>query len=271
MAKKKNRDRQEARTIDEIMDELRNSILDTPIVIVEGRDDVQVYREIALRHLSASQIAFDFAGIVKEGGQREGGGRNNLLTLFKRVKTESPKLKRKILFFADQDFEVFTGIPPKWEGFHFTNGYTMENDLFADGQAQRFLHADEQPVWQKMIDELCNWFAGQVYLSQRGRAAEMKIDLTMRNPDHRDLVAMADDCPDLDLLAQIKADFVRLTRGKHLFELLWHIHQTRLDGLQKKEISHFWQDCINQGLENNNSNTYRISQLLRASVVGGQP
>jgi hypothetical protein len=62
MAKKKNREQQDARTVDEILDELRNSALHVPIVIVEGRDDVKFYREIAYHQLAASQIAFDFVG-----------------------------------------------------------------------------------------------------------------------------------------------------------------------------------------------------------------
>jgi len=272
MGKKKSKEGQDARTIDEILDELRNSALNTLLLIVEGRDDIQIYREIAFRHLSASQIAFDFVGVINEDGKRDGGGRNLLLTLFERMKSELPSLKRKVLFFADRDLKIFGTIPAEWGGVHFTDGYSIENDLFADGQPHSSLHADEQPIWQEMIDKLCNWFAGQVLLWSDGRADKMKIDLTMRNLDHLEgIVKIAPDCPDLDLAARIKTNFIRLTRGKHLLELLWHIHHARPTGHFRKEIFHFWQDCINRGLENSNSHTYRISQLLRASAVGSQP
>jgi hypothetical protein len=269
MAKKKNREQQDARTVDKILDELRNSALHVPIVIVEGRDDVKFYREIAYHQLAASQTAFDFVGVVKETGQREGGGRNNLLGLFGRVKNE-PGLKRKVLFFADRDFEVFTGIPPVWEGIHFTTGYAIENDLFADGQPQRFLYPSEQLVWQHLLDGLCNWFAGQIRLGLDGQRGKMNLALSMMNPNDRKLVQEAEECPDSVLLAQIKADFTRLTRGKHLFGLLTYVHQERKEEqLLDNPKRHFWQECINRGLENNNSCTHRIGEVLWASAVGG--
>ncbi|MCU0449337.1 MAG: DUF4435 domain-containing protein [Bernardetiaceae bacterium] len=267
MAKKKSREKQEARTMEEILDELRNSALATPIVIVEGPEDVLIYREIARRRLSASQIAFDFVGVVKKDGQRDGGSRSTLIALSKRVKTELPGLKRPILFFADRDLEVFTGLKPEWEGIYFTHGYAIENDLFADGQPHQNLYFDEQPIWETRLDHLCNWFAGQVHIGLAGQRDQMKIALNLRDPHNWEVVEKAPPCPDPALLAQVRADYVKLTRGKHLLDLLFSLHQARTgEQLLNHPPGYFLQGCINQGLTNRDSHTYRLGQIIWASA-----
>jgi Protein of unknown function (DUF4435) len=273
MARKKTREEQDTRTVNEIIAEMRNSAVNSLMVIVEGKDDLRIYRDIALRFLSASQVVFLFVGTKDDDGKRDGGGRNSLLELFKQVKTDLPNLKREILFFADRDLKVFEAIPMEWEGIHFTNGYSIENDLFADGQPHRSLYADEREYWEILMTNLCNWFSGQVRLWLDGRAAEMKIDLNMKNPSQRDVILEASSPNDPDLANKIREDFVRLTRGKHLFELLLHIHEGRIEKGQmaKTRAEHFWQDCINLGLENHHSQTNRIAHLLRTRVGGGRP
>lgn len=144
-----NREMQASRaipTVDELVATLKHTNLRT--VVVEGPDDVKIYRglEDIIGSLDASFL--------------ECYGRIQLLSLFSR-RSEFPSAK--VCFVADQDMWIFASVPSDYSDVIFTNGYSIENDVYQDGDIERkILSANERPDHATIIDELCKWFAFQV-------------------------------------------------------------------------------------------------------------
>jgi hypothetical protein len=146
-------------TVDELVAVLKRSHL--PTILVEGDDDVMVYRQIE-KQLGSRKVNFQPCG-----------GRNTLLKLFER-RHEFAHLK--VHFIADKDMWVFKGVPNQYATISFTNGYSIENDLYSDGfkRLDGLLDADELAHKQELLSNVVEWFASEVekYL-QNG--AEMQL------------------------------------------------------------------------------------------------
>ena len=104
-------------TVDELVSTLRRSKL--PTVVVEGRNDMQILRWME-DLLKTHEI--DILGV---------GGRPNLLAIYDR-KSEFEHLP--IAFIADRDKELFTQLPEGYEDIIWTQGYSIENDLYAGAE-----------------------------------------------------------------------------------------------------------------------------------------
>ena len=102
-------------TVDELVSMLRRSEL--PTVIVEGKNDMQIFRWME-EHLKVHKI--DVLGV---------GGRQNLFAVYDR-KSEFQHLP--VAFIADKDKELFTQLPTGYDEIIWTQGYSIENDLYAD-------------------------------------------------------------------------------------------------------------------------------------------
>jgi hypothetical protein len=99
-------------TVEEIVSLLRHSSV--PTILVEGSEDVMVYRWLKqhIKPLKASAI--------------QCGGREKLLSVYKR-RNEFSHIKTA--FLADQDMYVFLGIPSDYSDIIWTAGYSIENDF----------------------------------------------------------------------------------------------------------------------------------------------
>ncbi len=141
-------------------------------VFVEGPDDFKIFNSI-VKHKDLRELV--------EISNR--GGRTALLELQEEYLLQKSKIHQKVLFFADQDTWVFTGIPEKYQEVHFTKGYSIENDLFEDGETvlMSYLSLSEKKRFEQLIDNLSEWFASQVKLIQDGRAESAKIDFSLFN------------------------------------------------------------------------------------------
>ena len=109
-------------TVEELVATLRNS--DLPTVIVEGQDDMRIYRWVEERLGSRT------ANVLPTGG------RPNLLSVYERRREF---LDLPVAFVADQDMWLFSGIPTEYGGVIWTEGYSIENDLYADADLEKLL------------------------------------------------------------------------------------------------------------------------------------
>ncbi|WP_214749989.1 DUF4435 domain-containing protein [Exiguobacterium sp. s189] len=203
-------------TIDEMVSYLNHSQI--PTLLVEGRDDFQIYRWL--------EDKLDFL----EVDILPCGGRNNLLNLF-----ESRHLieKQDILFFADSDLWLFSEIPAKYKGIIFTKGYSIENDIYTSckNSIESLIDSSKISDYHKAIRELSKWYTTQVeeYLKERDYQIKdsprsildnKTFELQSRHmPIHPEILNSS-------LYEEISTEYYHKLRGKNLFDLFeWFVEE----------------------------------------------
>jgi hypothetical protein len=195
-------------TVEEILSLLKQTSL--PTILVEGSDDIIVYRtfEKTLSHLGVSVFPV--------------GGREKLLKVFLR-KAEIPT-SVKLVFIADQDVWVNTNIPPEFQDSRllFTFGYSIENDVYIDGELWGLLSdADFKKYYDEIID-LIEWYALALARHLQDPQEEIKLHPNrVLNPiERQNLLALRpSEIYPMALRDQIAQDYQRLLRGKTLLKL----------------------------------------------------
>jgi hypothetical protein len=192
-------------TVDEIIGLLKKTAL--PTVVCEGSDDLIIYRRLS--HLGVSVLP--------------AGGRKNVLQIFDR-RSEIPAAV-KVAFVADQDIWVNTGIPCTYSSsvLLFTDGYSIENDVFCDGNLEELLVGTEVAKFQIELRDFVQWYALAL--------ARHLIDPTRPIATHPHQVLDPARRPKLLALEPgelypattslaLLSDYKRLIRGKSLLGLL---------------------------------------------------
>ena len=196
-------------TVDELVAALRQSRL--PTVIVEGKDDMHIYRWVEGR------IGSQNANVLPAGG------RNNLLSVYQR-RNEYAHLP--VAFVADRDLWLFSGIPPIYQDVIWTQGYSIENDLYAGADLESLLEAEEAREHQQVLDSIIEWFAFEVeeYLGDREAQVDKHcneiVPIGETEMDHSFRNSRGFHPPDQALHQQIRAAYRLQLRGKSLFQVL---------------------------------------------------
>jgi hypothetical protein len=195
-------------TVDEVIALLKKTSL--PTLIVEGSDDMIVYRrfEDNLVHAEVSVLPV--------------GGRLKVLEVFNR-RHEIP-LSVKMIFIADKDTWINTGIPPEFQDstLVFTDGYSIENDVYRDGELWKLLRMDDRTRYEEEINSFIEWYA----LALTRHLADSTFPIALHhdqvlNPIQRPaLLALkpAEVYPNA-LKQEIFDDYGRMLRGKSLLSL----------------------------------------------------
>lgn len=139
-------------SIDEIVASLKNTSL--PTVLVEGRDDMTIYRWIEDR------LGTQKANVLPCGN------RDKLFAVYKR-QTEFRHLK--CAFLADRDMWLFDTTCSKYGSIVFTKGYSIENDVLDGSHVADLLSSSEQKAFQDTAASLSQWFAFEVQEYRAGR------------------------------------------------------------------------------------------------------
>lgn len=129
-------------TVDEIISTLNHSSL--PTVIVEGKDDIIVYRKL-------ESFGVDVLSA---------GGRNKVLEIFQRKNELSAD--KKIVFIADKDTWVNLGVPQEFihDFLVLTPGYSIENEIFLDLKCTEILENRETiNTYNLDRDKYIYWYA----------------------------------------------------------------------------------------------------------------
>ena len=183
----------------------------TPKIVVEGDDDIVIYRELVRR-----------IGII-DIGLHAAGGREKLLRVYER-RNEFAHVP--VAFIADKDMWLFSETPNRYKGIIWTKGYSIENDLYAGAELERLMDASERLEHRKVLDAIVEWFAFEVEEFLAGRAPKVDIHCNQIVPQKQTQI---DDefrksrglrKPNPELHRQIREAYQLQLRGKLLFQLL---------------------------------------------------
>lgn len=147
-------------TVDEIISYLNHSNI--PTLLVEGKDDHQIYRWVE------EKLADSDLDILPCGGRKA------LLDLY----DEKHKIKKKdILFFADLDLWLFSGVPIKYRDIIFTNGYSIENDIYSSAKLTLESLISQAKIidYYKAVNELSKWYSFEVNEYLNSRPYKLKV------------------------------------------------------------------------------------------------
>lgn len=196
-------------TIDEWVATLKRTSL--PTVVIEGKDDVVVFRRLEERQSMGLSIL-------------PVGGREKVIKLFDR--RDEFATNKKLVFVADRDNWVITGIPEAYQvpEFLFTSGYAIENDVFVDGNLESLLHHGERDEFKRELLVFIEWYALALSRHLSGRSYEIKLhpNHVLDNEDERRrLMSLVEgeDYPN-ELKNQLMSQYGKLLRGKSLLALL---------------------------------------------------
>ena len=209
-------------TVDEIIETLKRSSLTT--VLVEGVDDVMIYRWLE-----------DEIGIHK-ASFLPCGGRDNLLKIYER-RNEFSHLRT--VFVADKDAYVYINPPDKYSDVIWTNGYSIENDLYYGRKIESLFSNEEKEVFTKSLNNFIEYYAFEVENFMNDK------EFCFRNhPQH--LLCEVQHTIKQDFLEKInfikadekteqylKENYDILIRGKSLFAIV-----TRILSNKKRQIKH---------------------------------
>ena len=196
-------------TVDECVAALRRT--DLPTVIVEGTDDMQIYQWAERR------VGIQKANVLPVGG------RETLLSVYKR---RNEFVQLPVAFVADKDLWLFSGIPPGYPDIIWTQGYSIENDLYAGADLENLLNADEVDEHRQVLDSIIEWFAFEVeeYLAGREPRVDTHcneiVSLGQTEMDQGFRTRRGFRLPNQELHQQIKDAYQLQLRGKSLFQVL---------------------------------------------------
>ena len=196
-------------TVDECVALLRRTDLQT--VIVEGADDMQIYQWAERR------VGIQKANVLPVGG------RETLLAVYKR-RDEFPHLP--VAFVADRDMWLFSGIPSGYPDIIWTEGYSIENDLYAGATLEDLLNTDEVDEHRQVLDSIVEWFAFEVeeYLAGREPRVDTHcneiVPLGQTEMDQGFCTRRGFRPPNAQLHQQLKEAYPLQLRGKSLFQIL---------------------------------------------------
>jgi hypothetical protein len=195
-------------SVDEIIALLKKTSL--PTVVIEGDDDVIVYRRLedVFPELQISILP--------------AGGRGKVLQVFDRLNEIGRN--RAICFIADKDTWLFSGIPPEYQDPRviFTDGYSVENDVFRDGALTSLLVGGEREAFAADVKNFTRWFSLEIGRILTGRAATLDIyPGVVLDGKFEDMTTLEEDerYPE-HLYNQIFNDYGKFVRGKSLLMVL---------------------------------------------------
>lgn len=207
-------------TVEEIIAYLNHSSI--PTLLVEGKDDFRIYRFLEEKLEGLELDIFPC------------GGRKSLLEVYeKKHKIE----KEDVLFFADLDLWLFSGVPEEYSDVIFTKGYSIENDLYS--AANEFIESliDKSKItdYRKAVNELSKWCAFEVNehlnsnpyileVSPKGVLDNRTYELSSHYISRRNYVLS-----NPGLYRDIKDNYTLKIRGKNLIALWeWFVEDKSL-------------------------------------------
>jgi hypothetical protein len=202
-------------TVDELVNTLKRSF--GPIIIIEGSDDVFIYRWLR------SKLA------NKEVGLQPAGGRANLFAIHDRKLEFDGK---KVLFIADKDSYRFEGIPQNRNDIIFTSGYCIENDIYDGSGIDNLLDDEVLKDFEDLKKIIVRWFSFE--LEQFFQRKLSNPNTTLHVSPHINVVSPIgtnDICPNFkarikfkepspNVMKDVENEYGLNIRGKQLFQVL---------------------------------------------------
>lgn len=201
--------------VEELVNTLSRSKL--PTILVEGRDDMRIYNWVK-EHFGNHRVSVMAVGC-----------RSKLLTIYDRREmfTHLP-----VAFVADRDLDyLFEEPPDHYNGIVWTEGYSVENDLYAGGESvlKRLLNQEEDLQHKRILETLIEWFAFEVEEFSYGRYAKINRKLKDIVPNGQtEMDENFRECrgfrpPNVSIHEKIKQAYQLRLRGKFLFQMLHRV------------------------------------------------
>jgi hypothetical protein len=241
-------------TVDELYELLKRTSL--PTVLVEGKDDIIFYRKI---EEELSEFGVDML---------PAGNKGAVLDLYSRLSEEASHVP--IIYVVDNDLWVhgFFDAEEKPGEVITTKGYSIENDLYSDGQLESLCSGVELARFREELDKFLYWYALAVNRKLRD------LDSTFRTHPGKILddtefyeseTALIDDetYPG-DLLAELKTNYSSLLRGKSLFALL-----VRELSSKHRATKFSVKQLMEIGASRRGENYQRLSSNIRSALADG--
>ena len=224
-------------TAGELIEVLNRSSL--PTVLVEGNDDVIVFRRLEDYFIDLGISVLPV------------GGRECVLEIFQRRK--EIKHPKTLVFIADRDVWSISGIPAEYDSTQliFTRGYSIENDIYIDGNFESLLFGGEQNNLNSEIDIFSKWYSLAVYRFLNGKHNKLDThpDSIFSDPLLKQGIQSleAGETFPTDLFERIKKDYKLLIRGKSLFGLLMRQLSYKGRAVRHRHDSLIEQVAVNRG------------------------
>lgn len=185
-------------SVEDAVSHLKRTAL--PTLIVEGGSDAIVLRRLEdlISDLGLSVLPV--------------GGRDTALEIFRR----RGEFTTDVLYFVDQDCWIYTGVPAEFDDSKLgcTHGYSIENDMFQDGELITLLTEAERTKFGQELNHFLPWFTNRVEEVLGGAVPNFAAhpNTILSHPP--------EFANDNALLADLLANFDRKVRGHSLFALL---------------------------------------------------
>jgi hypothetical protein len=241
-------------TYEELLATLQRSSL--PTVLVEGDDDIIIYRNIEAR-MQNTRLNFQPCY-----------SRTTLLKLYKQRHTFPKKVK--FAFVADSDLYVLSNTPEEYKDVIFTYGYSIENDLYASGArvVDNVLRPDELTTKEAILLEIATWFAAQI----KKAGAQLDINLLNETVMQKNSIQFLSSFlqehdfirPTAAEIAEITAEKYRKLRGKLIFQsyfkIFQHIRPIKNTKDTKYSDAQIFEMCVGEAM--NNRDPHPINRLV---------
>jgi hypothetical protein len=197
-------------TVDELYQLLKRTTL--PTILVEGQDDIVFYRKIeeALSELQVDVLP--------------AGNKQAVLDLMDKLDQLSGTAR--FVYVVDKDLWVH-GVPKEFRTHTrlvMTDGYSIENDLFADGDLESLLDKNEITSFQSEVQKFCSWYALALERTFSGGKGVFRTHpgKVLDDPEFYETetrLKKDEDSPK-ELYEQIVSNYQAMLRGKSLLAIL---------------------------------------------------
>lgn len=181
-----------------------------PYIIIEGTDDVMIYRWI-----------LDDIGYTSYLEPRNG------CNCVKRLYDRRSEIKNtNVIFICDKDTIVYTGVIPKgYEDIIYTTGYSIENDLYQGRTIEKQLFENkDSELFEKALNSFLRYYACELEKFRRGEvfSFQEKPEAIIDHTDYSLRLTSLTDFkePSSTTISYLKSDYDVLIRGHSLFKLV---------------------------------------------------
>jgi hypothetical protein len=238
-------------TVDEIYELLKRTSL--PTVLVEGKDDIIFYRSVEseLRDLDVDMLP--------------AGNKDAVLEIRKRIK-QNP-ISAPVVFVVDNDLWVYpiTPRPRNLDDLITTTGYSIENDLFVDGELERLLSPEEMASFKTELNHFSRWYALSINRNINGQSSRFRTHagkvLDDKDFYNTEMTLQDGETYPEDLFTRIQSNYEFLLRGKSLFALL-----LRQLSAQKRHVKFGGKQLMAIGTSRKGSHFNKIRASVRKSL-----
>lgn len=216
-------------TDDELISAINHS--SEPYIIIEGPDDVMIYRWI-LEDINCTSMLEPRNGC---GGVKNIYNRRNEIT------------NPKVVFICDKDTYVYTNtIPEKYKDILYTEGYSIENDLYQGKSFEKhYFRKEDKILFEKALNEFLRYYACELEKFKNSKdfdftkspesiLSENYLLDTSKLTDYKE--------PSQSSVEYIRNDYDLLLRGHSLFHLVRMI-VGRKERIIKYSQKHLYDMC----------------------------